>query len=204
MARPRTFDEADILARARDLFWEQGYTATSIQDLERHLGLNRSSIYSSFGDKETLYRKTLKAYQEESQGLLQQTLEESRNLHATLLALFAKAAGAEIPEGCHSPRGCYIVNATAELAAIDDDMLEFTTANRERFVQIMRHALEQAQRRGELDPKASAEDQATYLFLLYNGLQLIIKTQVDQQHLLQAIRRGIDGLDWLAVASSVD
>ncbi len=61
MARTREFDENVVLERARDLFWEQGYTATSIQDLEKALGISRSSIYASFGSKRALYDKTLAA-----------------------------------------------------------------------------------------------------------------------------------------------
>ena len=68
MPRETAFDETIILERARDLFWEKGYTATSIQDLEQALGIRRSSIYNTFGGKRQLYDRTLAQYQEENLG----------------------------------------------------------------------------------------------------------------------------------------
>ena len=196
MARPRAFDEADMLARARDLFWEKGYTATSIQDLERHLGLNRSSIYSSLGDKATLYRKTLAAYRDDNHERIKEELGTTKNLRASLLAMLSTAAGAAVPEHCTGPRGCYIVNATTELASLDPEMLRFVMNNRERFTEIMAHALQQAQARGELGPTVNPEADAAYLFLLYNGLQVVVKTQPEPELLFQVIKRGINGLPW--------
>ena len=51
MARPKDYDRDDVLISARDLFWEQGYEATSITELEERTGLNRSSLYREFGSK---------------------------------------------------------------------------------------------------------------------------------------------------------
>ena len=45
MGRPKGYDRDDVVVAARDLFWERGYEATSISDLEQRTGLNRSSLY---------------------------------------------------------------------------------------------------------------------------------------------------------------
>jgi TetR/AcrR family transcriptional repressor of nem operon len=54
MPRVKLFDENEVLNKAMNLFWKQGYSATSIQDLVSHLGINRASLYDTYGDKEKL------------------------------------------------------------------------------------------------------------------------------------------------------
>src|SRR5690349_18547185 len=55
VARTRSFTTADAVRAARDQFWEHGYEATSLADLERVTGLNRSSLYQAFGNKRQLF-----------------------------------------------------------------------------------------------------------------------------------------------------
>jgi len=59
VARPRTFDEVDVLSKARQLFAVQGYNGTSIDDLVRATGLLRGSIYKAFGSKRNLFEMVL-------------------------------------------------------------------------------------------------------------------------------------------------
>ena len=59
MARPREFDEAKVLASARQLFASNGYHGTSIDDLLQATGLLRGSLYKAFGSKRNLFEKIL-------------------------------------------------------------------------------------------------------------------------------------------------
>ena len=54
MARPRGFDEKQVLNAVRDQFWNAGYAATSLEDLMRVSGLGKGSLYAAFGDKRRL------------------------------------------------------------------------------------------------------------------------------------------------------
>src|SRR5262245_45794190 len=63
MPRPKSFDEDAVLDRAAQLFQQCGYEATSLADLEAHLGLGRQSLYNAFGDKQSLFLKALERYQ---------------------------------------------------------------------------------------------------------------------------------------------
>ncbi|WP_460601774.1 helix-turn-helix domain-containing protein, partial [Flexivirga lutea] len=47
MPRVKSFDEKEVLAKAMCLFWKQGYSATSVQDLVSQLGINRASLYDT-------------------------------------------------------------------------------------------------------------------------------------------------------------
>ncbi|MFC4326354.1 TetR/AcrR family transcriptional regulator [Streptomyces andamanensis] len=62
MAGKKQFDMATALDAAMIQFWRAGYADTSVDDLSRATGLNRSSIYSSLGDKDTLFVRCLERY----------------------------------------------------------------------------------------------------------------------------------------------
>lgn len=63
MPRPKSFDPDTVLAKAMGVFWEKGYDAASISDLTAAMGINRFSLYDTFGDKHQLYLKSLDAYE---------------------------------------------------------------------------------------------------------------------------------------------
>ena len=62
MSRPRQFNRDDVLEKAMQIFWSQGFAGTSIQDLVKATGLNRGSLYGAFQDKENLYAEALDRY----------------------------------------------------------------------------------------------------------------------------------------------
>lgn len=62
MARPREFDEKDVLDRALVTFWDKGYDGTSIDDLVTATGLGRASLYGAFGDKAHLFKRVMAHY----------------------------------------------------------------------------------------------------------------------------------------------
>ena len=201
MARPRAFDEAAVLARARDLFWERGYAATSIGDLERGLGISRSSLYATFGDKRALYDRTLAAYRDENLGRLRTLLTEATDLRATLERVFADAAAAKAD--CRAgARGCYVVNATTEMANACADALGFVSGNRERFVALLREALTRARDAGQLAREADPQALANYLFVCYNGLQVVVQTDIPRTELAAAVRLGVAALPWTEASAT--
>ena len=60
MSREIVFNEVEVVSKVVGLFWQKGYNGTSVQDLTTVTGLNRSSIYNSFGSKKELYKLALK------------------------------------------------------------------------------------------------------------------------------------------------
>src|SRR5690625_3313814 len=74
--RPRSFDPADALKSARDVFWASGYGGTSIQSLVDGVGLERGSLYAAFGDKRRLYLETVKLYWADYEDSLRAALKQ--------------------------------------------------------------------------------------------------------------------------------
>ena len=66
MARPREFDEGVVLESAIRQFWLHGYEATSVRDLADEMGITGASLYNAFGDKRSLYRRSLDRYLDET------------------------------------------------------------------------------------------------------------------------------------------
>ena len=62
MGRPREFDVDAAVEAAMRVFWEKGYDGATLSDLTSAMGINRSSMYTIFGDKEALFRKAIDRY----------------------------------------------------------------------------------------------------------------------------------------------
>ena len=82
--RPRGYDPDAALAAARDAFWDEGYAATSLDDLSARMEMNRPSLYGAFGDKRALYHLTLGRYREASRAGLTERLSYDLPLREAL------------------------------------------------------------------------------------------------------------------------
>ena len=116
--RPRSFDPDEVLDRARAVFWNLGYAATSLDDLAAAAGLNRPSLYAAFGDKHALYMAALARTRDEALGGIGRALSGDAPLRATLEGLFM-AAGGIYRVGDVAQRGCFVIG-TAVTQAVDD------------------------------------------------------------------------------------
>src|SRR6202041_3357362 len=72
MGRPKSFSREEVLDEAMPVFWKHGFADTSLQDLERATGVNKSGLYTEFRDKEDLFLACLRHYLEsqDKRGLL--------------------------------------------------------------------------------------------------------------------------------------
>src|ERR1700679_4315653 len=62
MGRPKNFSREEVLEKAMPVFWKHGFADTSLQDLERATGVNKSGLYTEFRDKEDLFVACLRHY----------------------------------------------------------------------------------------------------------------------------------------------
>ncbi len=58
----KSFDETTALTAAMNVFWQKGYVAASLTDLTKSMGINKPSMYHTFGNKEALFVKSTKYY----------------------------------------------------------------------------------------------------------------------------------------------
>ncbi len=114
MARHKEFDRDEALQKAMEVFWARGYEGTSIQSLVGRMGINRQSLYDTFGDKHALYLQSLDRYcQLESRKAIE-LLENSASVKKAVRKLFAGVVEGAL---CDTQRrGCFAGNAMSELA----------------------------------------------------------------------------------------
>src|ERR1700759_4129063 len=103
MARPRGFDEDEVLDRALSTFWEHGYEGTSIDELVAATGLGRASLYGAFGDKEQIFARAVERYCARAGASL--TIDEREPsaraaLGRLLRAIVLKSSPRSGPKGC--------------------------------------------------------------------------------------------------------
>ncbi len=113
--RPRRFDEAALLERARALFWERGFAQTSLGEIAEATGVHKPSLYGAYESKTHLFLRTLDLYRAETGVLIADALSR-QPLAAALKAFFAADIALFAGKG---PRGCYMMNV-AEPAGRDE------------------------------------------------------------------------------------
>ena len=116
--RPRLYDPEVALERAIDVFWERGYSATSLDDLCAAMDMNRPSLYAAFGDKHDLFIKALGRYRERTRARFLTTFAPDRPLRASLRDYYQGMLN-RFFSGEHGPRGCFMMSV-ATLEASQD------------------------------------------------------------------------------------
>ncbi|HEX4458955.1 MAG TPA: TetR/AcrR family transcriptional regulator [Polyangia bacterium] len=175
MARPRQFDEETALDAALQLFWQKGYVNTSVDDLLTAMGVNRWSMYNTFGDKEALFLKALERYALMWRRQIAQlvTSEPSPRARARRLldALFEQVRSDS------RAWGCLIANSAFEYAQIPESaqkIVKRSLASREK---ILADAVAQAQDTGELPVAGAPHAIAQTLLAALNGARAAWKLQ---------------------------
>ena len=76
--RPRAFEADTALAQAMDVFWSDGFAATSLDDISAATGLNRPSLYGAFGDKRALYLQAYGQYRKRDERVVRAAVRGAR------------------------------------------------------------------------------------------------------------------------------
>jgi AcrR family transcriptional regulator len=156
MGRPKRYDRDEVLVAARDLFWERGYEATSISDLEERTGLNRSSLYQEFGSKHELFEAALECYADRVIAQLLAGLREDDATLDTIAGLFTRLAKLFRSETAVATHGCLMVNTAAELAARDERIRPAAAKYRDQLRASFAAALTKAADHGQIDANTIA------------------------------------------------
>ncbi|WP_339179224.1 TetR/AcrR family transcriptional regulator [Paenibacillus sp. FSL H8-0317] len=188
MARSKEFEESVVLDKAMRLFWEQGYEKTSMTDLVNHMGIHRKSLYDTFGDKHTLYLKTVDLYDHQMSSALATGVEHSQTATEALQFIFSSLIHSEE----HPASGCFIVNSTVELAARDDDMNNRSIEMFANTEKLIKDIIVWGQQEDEFTTEYNAEVLAEYLHNVGVGLRVMAKTSITKEKLLRIATLSMD------------
>lgn len=178
MARTKDFDENEVLAKAVNLFWLKGYNATSMQDLVDELGISRSSLYDTYGDKHTLFIKALESYQCTNTGKFVKIIEGNTSAKETIKALLDFVVCGLLSD--KSQKGCFIVNAEVEVALHDKEVSEMIQKNDQNMEDAFFRVIGKGQESGEIANTQSARALARFLFNTVKGIQVTAKSTTEQ------------------------
>ncbi|MBT1444716.1 TetR/AcrR family transcriptional regulator [Shewanella sp. JM162201] len=166
MARNCNFCKEEKLEQAMNLFWQKGYEGTSVADLVEHLGINRFSLYNSFGDKLTLYRDALRRYLY-TRGLTGLAALEADNAGMEALQTLVEEFAAKQKD---QRFGCFMQNALLERCVEDEEVKRlgdelFARLNQAFFKVIARY-----------QPPERASALAAFLVMQLQGIRVLGKS----------------------------
>jgi AcrR family transcriptional regulator len=193
MADIKHFDPDATLETVVRLFWKQGVAATGVQDVVNATGLNRSSLYSTYGGKQQLYLAALNRYvTARSQPVFRQLAEDARGLPA-IADFFRGLIGART-SGEHARWGCLVSNAHAGAESNDLEVRAVLDRHHQELCHALRSALETAKREGQLTDAADPASGAELLALLAYGVNVRSRAGGDARSLRRTVDAALDSL----------
>jgi len=185
MPKTKLFNEDDVLSKALDIFWKKGYYATSMQDLVNHLGISRSSLYSIFECKRTLFDKALEQYCSINKNDTREFLQNQKNVKAGLSRLFEIAISESISD--IDRKGCFVVNTTTELISRDRKIQDVLAENRSDFEEIFHEFLLSGKKSGEISKEKNLDVIASLIYTFYSGIKVVAKIEPDRKKLNSSV-----------------
>lgn len=162
--RPRAFDVDEALDRALEVFWRQGYEGTALSDLTAAMGINRPSLYATFGNKEALFRKVLDRYADGPAAYAARALELPRARDVVEALVYGAI---ELTTGPDTPLGCINVRTAQACGPEADPARREAMTRRAADHAALRRRLRRAQAEGDLptdaDPSALARFVTTFI-----------------------------------------
>lgn len=172
MARPRQFEEAAVVHAAMQVFWQQGFQSTSIQQLVDATGLKRGSLYGAFGDKRGLFLAALDLYATTFIAAMRTRLEQTDD-PVEALRDFVRQSGIDGRDPERLALGC-LMGKTCGEQATDDAAIR---ARVDRFVTdlqgVMADGLRRGQAMGLFDPDRDADAVALFIQCTLQGRALL-------------------------------
>ena len=172
IGRPREFDRDEVLTALVELFWEQGFGATSIGDVVARTGLSKSSLYGAFGSKEGLYQAALDRYLNDHQAMVRTMLIDGEDGLADVDRFFDRLW--EQIDQMGEDRGCLLVNTSTELAAAEPSLVAMGDQHRQVMRDGFSAALGRAADNGEL-PRDRVTALAHLMVTTALGLAVMIR-----------------------------
>jgi TetR/AcrR family transcriptional repressor of nem operon len=173
MPRKKEYDPSEVLQKAMYVFWKNGYRSTSLRMLEKELGINQFSIYSSFQNKHNLFVEVLKKYREHMrEGIVQILINSEGDLKD--IEHFYKAFIDAVQNG-ESPNGCLVANTAAEIGSSDSQIHEALKAYFGMMEEAFYELLRKSKAKGQLDEDIDPREKAKYLVTCTEGLSLSSK-----------------------------
>ena len=179
MSRTKNFNTDEALDKAVDLFRKHGYQATTPAQLVKYMGISRSSLYDTYGDKRSLYLKAIRRYADRVQEQADAIIANATNGRQAIRDYMQMSL-----EGCYGkdmPAGCLLVNSVSELPADESELMTIITDSLEKNKKNVLELLEMMQAEGSLPDDSDLSGLADYLMNAVSGLTISAKSGVSKE-----------------------
>lgn len=183
MGRPKAFCEKQALAAATLVFANKGFEGASLTDLTKAMGINKFSLYATYGNKEALYVKAMERFNDARYARISQTLsvpsakEGLRQLLNDVAVIFTTSGHGS----------CFVTQAPLSGTEASETTRRRVTEMRASVEKLIKQRLERAIKEGELAPGASAGDLARFFAVTIQGFALQAQHGGTREELLRVI-----------------
>ena len=191
--RPQTFEREVVLEQAMNVFWRQGFEATSVDDLIRATGLARQSMYNSFGDKRTFFLATLQRYLEVQGEKMLGVLSTAPTVKEGFQRLFEKLVEDAVSDSAYF--GCMSVNTATELAPHDAEIRQLLNQAEADKEAVFADAIRRAQVSGEVSADKDPVKLARFLYNTVLGLRVRARRGPDRETLQDIVETALKVLE---------
>ncbi len=167
--RPRSFDRTAALEAATRVFWQKGFSATSMIDLCEAMGIGSPSLYAAFGSKEQLYAEAIRHYRDMGVPQLSDALESAPTAKLGIEAFLRFSARSL---AClERPSGCMVVLssvASEGITGLADMILE----ERQKSLRMVMARLQRGIKEGDLSRKTKVVALARFFVTVQQGMSI--------------------------------
>jgi AcrR family transcriptional regulator len=189
--RPRAYEPEVALARALDVFWKEGFAATSLDDLSAATGMNRPSLYGAFGDKRELYIKSYESYRNRARQRMGEVFSVDLPLRQMLERIYGIALDMYL-SGKDGPRGCFTVMTATSEAVFDPSIRAMVISGLVETDRFFARIFRRAQERGELAVSADPQVLALIASGTLHTIAVRARAQVARAELEAIVNGALD------------
>ncbi|MET0492350.1 MAG: TetR/AcrR family transcriptional regulator [Actinoplanes sp.] len=166
IGRPRAFDEETVLDRAIQVFWQHGYEGASLSALTSAMGINRPSLYATFGSKEQLFQRAFARYHDTKVAEARAALDQP-TAYAAIEALLRSSADGLTAAG--HPPGCFSIQGGLACSPENAGVSEILAAGRAATETAIEERLSRAAEEGDLPEGLAPRALARFVMTLSEG-----------------------------------
>lgn len=166
IGRPRAFDEETVLDLAAEVFWRHGYEGASLSALTSAMGINRPSLYATFGSKEQLFQRAFARYHETQVARARAALEQPTAYAAIEAFLRSSAHGLTATD---HPAGCLSIQGGLACSPENARVSEILAAGRAATETALEERLSRAAKEGDLPDGMDTRALARFVMALTEG-----------------------------------
>ncbi len=183
--RPIEFDKEKALDNALHLFWAKGYEGTSLGDLVETLGINKPSLYATFGNKEDLFNKVLKTYTQGPANFVIKALQEKTSKDVAIKFL---TEAADVLTSKNNPKGCLIIQSALSCSDESISVKKLLTQYRKNIEGLLKNRFDKSKKDGDLPKTTNTEFLAKYIVTIHQGMSVQATNGTSKKELLEMIK----------------